>query len=193
MRPWVIAFLATAATTSCAPHRAPVVFDLRKASPPDSASVVLPSALPESYSAVPSEARAILGCDAAPESPVCSIGEPTAEEDSAFRAEGTRLSAHADSRCRKLGSAISQNAESVRMYPKALVRWSRGETFFGVGHAYEMGDVWFVRIARSIDDLNERTLDEKKRTLRHEMSHTIGATETVGFGWTAEDYATRCS
>lgn len=79
------------------------------------------------------------------------------------------------------------------MYPRALVRRSGGETLYGVGHAYELEDEWLIRIARRIDDLNERTLDEKKRTLRHEMSHTIGATETIGFGWTAEDYASRCA
>lgn len=79
------------------------------------------------------------------------------------------------------------------MYSKALVRRSGGATMYGVGHAYELGDTWLIRIARRINDLNERTLDEKKRTLRHEMSHTIGATETTGFGWTADDYATRCA
>jgi hypothetical protein len=64
---------------------------------------------------------------------------------------------------------------------------------YGVGHAYELDDNWMVRIARSIDDLNERTLAEKTRTLRHEMSHTIGATESSASGWSAEDYASRCA
>jgi hypothetical protein len=79
------------------------------------------------------------------------------------------------------------------MYPRALVRASRGETLYGVGHAYELDDTWMVRIARRIDDLNERTIEEKTRTLRHEMSHTIGATESSAYGWSAEDYATRCA
>ena len=79
------------------------------------------------------------------------------------------------------------------MYPKALVRMTRGEMLYGVGHAYQVNDEWLVRIARNIDELNERTLAEKTRTLRHEMSHTIGATESSAFGWSAEDYASRCA
>jgi hypothetical protein len=63
---------------------------------------------------------------------------------------------------------------------------------YGVGHTYELGDAWMVRVARRIDDLNDRTLDEKKRTLRHEMSHTLGAPEYPGGVWTAEDYARNC-
>jgi hypothetical protein len=145
-----------------------------------------------SYTPVPTAAAAILGCDATPTSPVCSVADPTAEEDSAFRAEGVRLTFHGDARCRKLGAAIIANESGVRMYPRALVRWSRGETLYGVGHAYELDDTWMVRIARRIDDLNERTIEEKTRTLRHEMSHTIGATESSSTGWSAEDYATRC-
>lgn len=78
------------------------------------------------------------------------------------------------------------------MYRKALVQWSGSMRLYGVGHAYEIDDVWVVRVARRLDDLNDRTLDEKKRTLRHEMSHTIGATETPGSGWTAEDFALNC-
>jgi len=62
-----------------------------------------------------------------------------------------------------------------------------------VGHAYELGYIWHVRVARRIDDLNERSLEEKTRTLRHEMSHTIGATESSAPGWSAEDYASRCA
>jgi hypothetical protein len=117
---------------------------------------------------------------------------PTAEEDSAFRAEGERLASHPDARCRKLGEAISVYEPEVRMYRTALVRWTGTERLYGVGHAYEVNDAWNVRVARRIDDINERTLDEKKRTLRHEMSHTIGATETPGANWTAEDYASNC-
>ena len=78
------------------------------------------------------------------------------------------------------------------MYSKALVKESGNGRLYGVGHTYELGDAWMVRVARRIDDLNERTLEEKKRTLRHEMSHTLGAPENPNGSWTAEDYATRC-
>ena len=177
---------------ACAPRGAPVAFDLRAADETGASAAASAGAETE-YMPVPSAARAILGCDTSPGSPVCSVALPSAEEDSAFRAEGARLSSHPDPRCRRLGSAITANENAIRMYPRALVRQSGGATMYGVGHAYELDDTWLIRIARRINDLNERSLDEKKRTLRHEMSHTIGATETVGFGWTAEDYATRCA
>jgi hypothetical protein len=101
--------------------------------------------------------------------------------------------AHPDARCRRLGAAIASNVEDVRMYRKALIKSAGPSRMYGVGHAFEIGDVWLVRVARRLDDLNDRTIQEKTRTLRHEMSHTIGATETPGAGWTAEDYATRCA
>ncbi len=144
------------------------------------------------YQPIPDDAAAILGCASATTSPVCAVALPNVEEDLAFRAEGVRLASHPDMRCRRLGNAISANGSTVRMYRKALVRWSGSMRLYGVGHAYEINDVWLVRVARRLDDLNNRTLEEKKRTLRHEMSHTIGATETPGSGWTAEDYATSC-
>lgn len=179
--------------SACAPYRAPVVFDLRRASEPSTAPA-RPSATTDlEYTPVSHASAVILGCDAATSSPVCSVAEPTAEEDSAFRAEGVRLTFHRDARCRKLGSAIIARAPNVMMYSKAVVRWSRGTTMYGVGHAYELDDSWMVRIARNLDDLNERTLEEKKRTLRHEMSHTIGATENSGLAWSAEDYASHCA
>jgi hypothetical protein len=78
------------------------------------------------------------------------------------------------------------------MYRKALVLESGKGRLYGVGHTYALDSAWLVRVARRIDDLNERTLEEKKRTLRHEMSHTIGATESPGAGWSAEEYATSC-
>ena len=177
---------------ACAPVRAPVEFDLRAASETGIATEALGGSDVE-YTRVPPAAAALLGCDTSPTSPVCSVALPSAEEDSAFRAEGARLSRHSDPRCRKLAAAIIAHENSIRMYPKALVRQTAGETMYGVGHAYELDDTWLIRIARRINDLNERSLDEKKRTLRHEMSHTIGATETIGFAWTAEDYATRCA
>ena len=146
----------------------------------------------DEYQPIPDNAAAILGCTNAPESSVCAVAPPNAEEDSAFRAEAVRLASHPEGRCRRLGEAILTNETAVRMYRKALVQ-SRGSVrLYGVGHAYEIDDVWLVRVARRLDDLNERTLGEKLRTLRHEMSHTIGATETRGSGWTAEDYASNC-
>ncbi len=144
------------------------------------------------YEPVPHEAAAILGCTTAPGLPICRVTVPSPEEDSAFQFEGSRLRAHNEVRCRDLGLAIETNRDRVRMYPKALVRESGNGRLYGVGHTYELGDSWMVRVARRIDDLNDRTMEEKKRTLRHEMSHTIGAPETPGEGWTAEDYAVRC-
>ena len=146
----------------------------------------------EKYEPVPHDAAAILGCNTAPNLPICSVTRPTAEEDSAFQVEGARLREHSESRCRELGEAIVLNRDRVRMYPKALVRESDNGRLYGVGHTYELGDAWMVRVARRIDDLNERTLEEKKRTLRHEMSHTLGASEVPGPGWSAEEYAHRC-
>ena len=177
---------------ACAPHQRPVVFDLRPAvmRPADDAEPR--TSIETSYTPVSEIAAVILGCDVSPESPVCATAIPNAEEDSAFHAEGERLILHSDPRCRKLGAAINSNASQVRMYRKALVKESGRQKLYGVGHAYELGYIWQVRVARRVDDLNERTLDQKKRTLRHEMSHTIGATETSSSGWSAEDYATRC-
>lgn len=175
---------------ACAPHRAPVVFDLKPAT--TEARAGASEAGDAAYLPVSEKAALLLGCNYSPESPVCAIAEPSAEEDSAFRAEAVRLAAHPDARCRRLGAAITANEESVRMYRKALVRETAGERLYGVGHAYSIDNVWQVRVARRIDDLNDRSLEDKKRTLRHEMSHTIGATETAGLGWSAEDYATRC-
>ena len=179
-------------TGACAPHQSPVVFDLRRAPITPVANVTTRSSIETSYSPVTDRAAVLLGCNIAPDSPVCATAIPNAEEDSAFRAEGERLILHRDMRCRRLGAAINSNQSQVRMYRNSVVRKSGKEQLYGVGHAYELGYLWHVRVARRIDDLNERTLDEKKRTLRHEMSHTIGATETPGSEWTAEEYATNC-
>jgi len=190
------AFLTAAsvfAAAACAPHQSRVVFDLRPSSVPAAAVVEPPGSIETSYSFVSDRDAALLGCDVKPESPVCAVAVPNAEEDSAFRSEGERLILHRDARCRKLGTAINSNQSQVRMYKKALVRESGDEHLYGVGHAYELGYIWHVRVARRIDDLNQRSLEEKKRTLRHEMSHTIGARENSGPGWTAEEYATNCS
>jgi len=145
----------------------------------------------DNYEPVPQEAAAILGCDRAPNLPICLVTIPSSEEDSAFRSEGARLREHGEAKCRELGEAILANSERVKMYPKALVVESGNGRLYGVGHTYELGDSWMIRVARRIDDLNDRSLEEKKRTLRHEMSHTIGAQES-GSAWTAEDYAVRC-
>lgn len=181
------------AAAACAPPRVPVVFDLRSGAAPATTVTVRAPGSDLEYAPVATAAAAILGCSATPSSPVCNVAAPSAEEDSAFRAEGVRLTFHGEARCRKLGAAILASESNVMMYRKAVVRWSRGQTFYGVGHAYELDDTWMVRIARSIDDLNQRTLEEKTRTLRHEMSHTIGATESSASGWSAEDYASRCA
>ena len=178
-------------SAACAPHRTAVVFDLRPGPTPDVKSASS-DAVETAYSPVSEKAAVLLGCDVRPDSPVCAIGEPSAEEDSAFRSEAVRLSEHADARCRRLGQAIRENEPGVRMYRKALVRQAGGLRLYGVGHAYVLDYVWQIRVARKLDDLNERSLDEKKRTLRHEMSHTIGATEVAGVSWSAEEYATRC-
>ena len=144
------------------------------------------------YVPVPRRTAAILGCSAGVATPICAVAEPSVEEDAAFRAEGARLTNHSDARCRRLGQAIVINEGEVRMYRKALVKSSGPHRLFGVGHAYVLDDAWLVRIARRLDDFNERSIEEKTRTLRHEMSHTLGAKETPGAGWTAEDYATNC-
>ena len=146
----------------------------------------------DSYAPVPPEAATILGCVSSPGLPICEVTPPSAEEDSAFQAEGARLRNHDEAKCRELSSAIETNRASVRMYRKALIVESGNGRLFGVGHTYAIDDAWLVRVARRIDALNERSLQEKTRTLRHEMSHTIGATESPDGGWSAEDYATRC-
>lgn len=183
--------LSVMLSAACAPHRTAVVFDLRPG-PAHDTRTASPDALETAYSPVSEKAAALLGCDVRPDSPVCAIAEPSAEEDSAFRAEAARLSEHPDARCRRLGQAIRENEPGVRMYRKALVRQAGGVRLYGVGHAYVLDYVWQIRVARKLDDLNDRSLDEKLRTLRHEMSHTIGATEVPGLSWSAEEYATRC-
>ena len=183
----IVPVFLIAAATACATGRAAA-----PARPSIPAVNILEGRAFEKYEPVPHEAAAILGCNTAPELPICSVTLPTAEEDSAFLVEGARLREHPVPRCRELGEAIQQNRDRVRMYPKALVRESGNGRLYGVGHTYELGDAWMVRVARRIDDLNERTLEEKKRTLRHEMSHTLGASETPGLGWSAEEYASRC-
>jgi hypothetical protein len=147
----------------------------------------------DSYEPVPPPAAAILGCTVSPSLPVCEVTQPDDSESAAFREEGYRLLAHSESRCRNLGGAIVSHMDEVRMYRKALVKESGNGRLYGVGHTYVLDSTWLVRVARRIDDLNERTIEEKKRTLRHEMSHTLGASESRESGWSAEDYASICS
>lgn len=79
------------------------------------------------------------------------------------------------------------------MYDRAIVRRAGPYRFYGVGHSYQSNGERMIRIARRLDELNERTIDAKTRTLRHEISHTLGAKERrVGGQWAAADYAERC-
>jgi hypothetical protein len=186
-----VAHLALVIVVACAP--AVQMETVAVVPQPESVPISANTAHDDSYQSVPDRAAAILGCGSQGNSPVCEVAVPDAEEDSAFQAEGMRLVAHADPRCRRLGAAIIENEQNVRMYRKALIRYSGARRLYGVGHTYEVDDTWLVRVARRLDDLNSRTLDEKKRTLRHEMSHTIGATEDRANGWSAEDYANACA
>ena len=189
-----LAFL-TACATQSSPSQVPVpAWSVSVGSPEADASDNSGAATPadDYYVTVADNAAVKLGCSATANSPICAVAPPSAEEDSAFRAEGLRLMSHPEARCRRLGEAIAAHETDVRMYRKAVVRRSGPLRLYGVGHTYEIDDVWLVRVARRIDDVNERSIEEKKRTLRHEMSHTIGATEMPGIEWSAEDYATRC-
>lgn len=167
------------------------------AAPGGSAEGEALSPAPDSlFTPVPLDAAMMLGCVGVnPEasSPVCETAAPSAEEFEAFNAEAGRLQGHARSECRLLGDAVRAILPRVRMYRKALIKRIGAHRYYGVGHAYEIDDVWLVRVARRLDDLNGRTLAELNRTLRHEASHTIGATEEQGPGWTAEQYAANCS
>lgn len=124
----------------------------------------------------------------------CIEDDVSPDEAAAFSAEATRLAGNAEENCRKLGDAIQNHLSGVRMYDKAIVRRSGPYRFYGVGHSYQSNGEWMIRIARRLDELNERTIDAKARTLRHEISHTLGAKERrVGEEWSAADYAERCS
>jgi hypothetical protein len=123
----------------------------------------------------------------------CMEDEVSTDEAAAFQAEATRLANHTDENCRRLGDAIQNHLSGIRMYDRAIVRRAGGYRFYGVGHSYQSNGEWMIRIARRLDELNERTSDAKARTLRHEVSHTLGAKERrVGDEWSAADYAERC-
>jgi len=115
------------------------------------------------------------------------------EEGAAFTAEAARLESHPDPTCRVLGAAISDRLPTVMMFDRAILKKSPLQRTYGVGFSYEFGDEWLVRIARRFNELTERSLSDKLRTLRHEVAHSLGATEEAsGRGLTAAEYADRC-
>ena len=132
--------------------------------------------------------------DAAVTGSACTVDDVSSDEAAAFQAEATRLGNHSDSNCRQLGEAIQGHLGDVRMYDRAIVRRAGPYKFYGVGHSYQSNGEWMIRIARRLDELNERSVEAKARTLRHEVSHTLGAKERrTGEEWSAADYAGRCS
>jgi len=124
-----------------------------------------------------------------------SLKDVSRDEYAAFQAEAGRLSFHFERNCRRLADAMREHLADVRMYENAIVRYYGPYKFYGVGHTYQQQDGrWMIRIARRFDGLNRRTLDDEMKTLRHEMSHTLGATEQrIGDEWSARDYAYRCA
>ncbi len=142
--------------------------------------------------------RATLDIDAPPPTPYdigapVSVQEVSRVEAAAFKAEAQRLQAHSEPNCRQLAGAIAAHLEDVMMYERAIVRFVGPYKFYGVGHSYESDGKWVIRIARRLDELNPRTLSDELRTLRHETSHTLGASEwRIGDEWSAYDYAERC-
>lgn len=142
--------------------------------------------------------RATLDIDAPPPTPY-DIGTPVTlkevsrAEAAAFKAEATRLQSHSEPNCRQLAGAIAIHLDDVKMYERALIRYVGSYKFYGVGHSYETDGKWMIRIARRLDELNPRSLVDEVRTLRHETSHTLGASEwRIGNEWSAYDYAERC-
>ena len=123
------------------------------------------------------------------------LEDVSADEYAAFQAEAGRLSLHFERHCRVLAGAMREHLADVRMYKNAIVRYYGPYKFYGVGHSYQQQDGrWIIRIARRFDALNRRTLEDETKTLRHEMSHTLGATEQrIGDEWSARDYAYRCA
>ena len=123
----------------------------------------------------------------------CIEDDVSTDESIAFQTEATRLASHAEENCRRRGDAIQNHLAGVRMYDRAIVRRSGPYKFYGVGHSYQNNGEWMIRIARRLDDLNGRTIEAITRTLRHEVSHTLGAREvSAGDAWSARDYAERC-
>ncbi|MBA3656480.1 MAG: hypothetical protein H0W69_03915 [Gemmatimonadaceae bacterium] len=87
---------------------------------------------------------------------------------------------------------MTRSLPQVMMYPRALVSQVGQMRYYGVGHSYRTDRLWQIRIARRLTDLNVRSLDEKVRTFRHEVAHTLGASEDPLLDWSAEEYAGRC-
>lgn len=124
----------------------------------------------------------------------CMEDDVSTDEAAAFQTEASRLASHTEENCRRLADAIQNHLSGVRMYDRAIVRRSGPYKFYGVGHSYQSNGEWMIRIARRLDDLNGRTIEAITRTLRHEVSHTLGAREFgAGDGWSAPDYAERCA
>jgi hypothetical protein len=146
----------------------------------------------ETYTRISDGDAARLGCKGSTENPICQVGLPNGEESAAFRSEAVRLESHPDLHCRNLSNAMLENLPQVMMYPRALVTEVRGVRYYGVGHSYKSEGRWQIRIARRLGDLNPRSLDQEVRTFRHEMAHTLGASEERLLGWSAEEYAERC-
>ena len=123
----------------------------------------------------------------------CAAEEASPEEVAAFKAEAMRLESHIEPTCRLLGDAMRSHLDDVRMYENAIVRYVGPYKLYGVGYSYQSEGKWMIGIARRLDDLNARTPADEIRTLRHEMSHTLGARERrTGEAWSAKDYADRC-
>ncbi len=124
------------------------------------------------------------------------LKDVSADEYAAFQAEAGRLSFHFERHCRLLAEAMRAHLADVRMYENAIVRYYGPYKYYGVGHSYQQQQDgrWMIRIARRFDNLNRRTLADEMKTLRHEMAHTLGATEQrIGDEWSARDYAYRCT
>ena len=141
--------------------------------------------------------RATLDIDAPPPTPynmdaAVLLMDVSPREAAAFKAEGVRLQRHSEPNCRQLAEAIAAHLDDVRMYERAIVRYAGSYKFFGVGHSYQSDGKWLIRIARRLDAINPRSISDEVRTLRHETSHTMGASEwRIGNEWSAYDYAER--
>jgi hypothetical protein len=145
----------------------------------------------------PDDRGAAFPCVARDETPsrtsLCRLVELSLDEAAAFSAEAARLELDSNPRCRRLGEAMQNHLAEVEMYENAIVHHLGPYKFYGVGHSYLYEGRWTIRVARRVNELNDRTMKDKTRTLRHEMSHTIGAPERrVRNEWSAADYAEQC-
>ena len=116
------------------------------------------------------------------------------DESTAFRTEAARLQLHSEERCRLLGIAMQDQLPNIQVFEKAIIRYVGPYTFYGAGYSFQKNGQWTIGVARRFDDLNPRTIADETRTLRHEMAHTIGASERrFAENWSARDYADRCA